>query len=236
MAGLETDAKRLAPPYMAFRTLLTALEILSQGLPSQLDRTVFPTFSGGVQNEVFGGFRFLELVDDQNRPTPRLEQLIATEGEARKALLRSTLSTAYADLLRSLDLSKATEPLLSAKLQELYGVSGSTTKKALRFLLTGLDFVGVPFSPYLGNRKVASNATGRRRRPATKRPLAPTDDVAPPAVSANAQGMSKTVVLASGGTLTVSATLNYFDLSGRDRDFVNRLIDMLQTYPEEDTA
>lgn len=48
-------------------------------------------------------------------------------------------------------------------------------------------------------------------------------DSAPP-------GTSRTVNLASGGTLTISATLDLFSLSPPDRNFVFGLIDELDKY------
>ncbi len=43
-------------------------------------------------------------------------------------------------------------------------------------------------------------------------------------------GTSRTVSLASGGTLTISATLDLFSLSQKDRNFVFTLIDQLEEY------
>jgi hypothetical protein len=46
---------------------------------------------------------------------------------------------------------------------------------------------------------------------------------------------SRTVRLHSGGRVTVTLEGNVFDLSGADRDFVNRLTEMVQSYetPEQ---
>jgi hypothetical protein len=47
---------------------------------------------------------------------------------------------------------------------------------------------------------------------------------------ASPPGTSRTVKLLSGGTLTISATLDLFALSSGDRSFVFKLIDELEDY------
>ena len=41
---------------------------------------------------------------------------------------------------------------------------------------------------------------------------------------------ARMVELESGGTITVSFDFSVFDLSGRDREFVNYLVDMMRDY------
>ena len=41
---------------------------------------------------------------------------------------------------------------------------------------------------------------------------------------------ARSVELQSGGTVTVSFDFSVFDLTGRDREFVNYLVDMLRDY------
>lgn len=43
---------------------------------------------------------------------------------------------------------------------------------------------------------------------------------------------TRTVQLHSGGQVTVTLEGNVFELNGPDRDFVNRLIEMVQSYEE----
>ena len=55
------------PPYIAFKTFLTAIETLQHALPPVLDRSVWHTFSGSLQSHTLGAFKYLELIDDDKR-------------------------------------------------------------------------------------------------------------------------------------------------------------------------
>lgn len=46
---------------------------------------------------------------------------------------------------------------------------------------------------------------------------------------------ARMVELESGGTITVSFDFSVFDLSGRDREFVNYLVDMMRDYEKAKT-
>ena len=41
---------------------------------------------------------------------------------------------------------------------------------------------------------------------------------------------ARSVELQSGGTITVTFDFSVFDLTGRDREFVNNLVDMMRDY------
>jgi hypothetical protein len=47
------------------------------------------------------------------------------------------------------------------------------------------------------------------------------------------QSEVRTVALRSGGTITVELDCRVFDLKGTDRDFVTRLVDLVQSYETE---
>ncbi len=83
------EAGRPVVPYVPFKTFLTALDALEAGLPNQLDRSVWPSYSGAIQGQLLGAFRFLGLMDEGNCPTPALGELVSKRG-ARRELLRAT--------------------------------------------------------------------------------------------------------------------------------------------------
>lgn len=84
---------------------------------------------------------------------------------------------------------------------------------------------------FRGKKTVGTNGAKRRRspKPAPAVPAAP----APPPVRSSNTGTSRSVELKSGGTLTISATLDLFALNAADRKFVFDLIDKLEGYEEE---
>lgn len=206
------EAARLAVPYVPFRTFLAALDALERGIPNQLDRSVWPSYSGAIQGQLLGAFRFLGLMDEGNCPTPALRGL-AAKRESRRELLRALLERHYQPLI-ALDLTRTSPRQLDDAMRQ-YGLSGATHKKAMSFFLKAAQYTGLPLSVLL-KAKTRSAAFGHRR--------------AVPASEPPASAISKTVRLRSGGTLTVAASLDLFTLAAEDRQFVFDLIDRLQNY------
>ncbi len=202
-------------PYVPFKTFLTALDALEAGLPNQLDRSVWPSYSGAIQGQLLGAFRFLGLMDEGNCPTPALADLVSKRG-ARRELLRGLIERHYRTFV-ALDLTRTSPRQLDEALRQ-YGLSGATHKKAFSFFLQAAQFAGMPLSVLL-KAKTRTAAFGRKRA-ATSTAVSETPG-AP---------LSKTVRLRSGGTLTVAASLDLFSLAGEDRKLVFDLIDRLQEY------
>ncbi len=202
-------------PYVPFKTFLTAIDALEAGLPNQLDRSVWPSYSGAIQGQLLGAFRFLGLMDEGNCPTPALADLVSKRG-TRRELLRGLIERHYRTLV-ALDLTRTSPRQLDEALRQ-YGLSGATHKKALSFFLQAAQFAGMPLSVLL-KAKTRTAAFGHKR--------AATAAVVSETLAAP---LSKTVRLRSGGTLTVAASLDLFSLAGEDRKLVFDLIDRLQEY------
>ena len=202
-------------PYVPFKTFLTAIDALEAGLPNQLYRSVWPSYSGAIQGQLLGAFRFLGLMDEGNCPTPALADLVSKRG-TRRELLRGLIERHYRTLV-ALDLTRTSPRQLDEALRQ-YGLSGATHKKALSFFLQAAQFAGMPLSVLL-KAKTRTAAFGHKRA-ATAAVVS----------EAPAAPLSKTVRLRSGGTLTVAASLDLFSLAGEDRKLVFDLIDRLQEY------
>jgi hypothetical protein len=208
------EAGRPVVPYVPFKTFVAALDTLEAGLPNQLDRSVWPSYSGAIQGQLLGAFRFLGLMDESNCPTPALGELVSKRG-ARRELLRGLIERHYRTLV-ALDLTRTSPRQLDEAMRQ-YGLSGATHKKALSFFLQAAQFAGLPLSVLL-RAKTRTAAFGHKRAAAAAVPDAP------------APALSRTVRLRSGGTLTVTASLDLFALGGEDRKLVFDLIDRLQEY------
>jgi hypothetical protein len=200
-------------PYVPFRTFLTALETLERACPNQLDRSVWPSYSGAIQGQLLGAFRFLGLMDESQCPTPALRELVART-DNRRALLRRLLEAKYPGLV-GLDLARSSPKQLDEALRQ-YGLNGTTHKKAVSFFLQAAQYAGLPLSVLLRAR-TRGGGQGKRR------------PAAAPAESAPA--LSKTIELRSGGVLTLTAAVDFFSISPEDRTFVFELIDRIQAYP-----
>lgn len=218
--------------YVAFTTFNNALGQLAQGVPNRVDRSVFPGLSGGVQAQLLAGMRFLGLIDSDGKPQPSLSKVAVADEETRKRELRVVLEDAYADLF-ALDLTKTTPALLGERMGDSYSVSGDTREKAVRFFLSAADYAGVPLSPLFERNKKRSRASSPSATPKRRRRQRASTTTTTPS---RTEGTSKTVTLASGGELILSANIDLFSISAEDREFVFDLIDRMDSYDGGDSS
>jgi hypothetical protein len=231
---MADESKTQAAVYVAFATLNHALDDLAQGMPNVVDRSAFPGLSGGVQNQLLAGMRFLGLIDDAGRPQPALDKVAVSDTDARKAALREILEAKYKEIF-ALDLLKLTPAQLKDCMAESYNVSGDTRDKAVRFFLSAVQFVGLPVSRYLGQAKSASPASPRKRRAPTRtrngsEEVEEEEGEEEENGTPTSKGTGKTIKLKSGHTLTVSTTAGMFDTTEDDRKFLFEIIDKLNAY------
>ena len=227
MADVE---KKPAAVYVSWKTFQNSVDALSKGeLPNIIDKTVFPGMAFSVQNQLFAGMRFLGLIDENNRPTTDLEELTTPVEERRKDKLKHILQQRYADLF-ALNLKKTTPDEMERKMAESYGVGGATKEKAVRFFMGAAEYLGIELSSLLSPPKKGNSGKQpvSRKRGSKKATFTP----ATSGKSSEGTGTSKTVRLQSGGTLTLSATLDLFALNPNDRKFVFDLIDQLDGYQQ----
>jgi hypothetical protein len=226
------DESKRAAAYLPWTTFKNALDQLSQGVPSRIDRSVFPGIAWNVQTQLFAGMKFLGLLSGEDEPTPLLSDLVSGTEEERKLKLKKVIQNSYSELI-AIDLTKATRAHFEEKLGELYSVTGDTRIKASRFFVNAASYTGIPLSAFI-RPSTSGSSNGTKRRAPSPRPRNAVRKNSPPPhdpIDALAPtGTSKTVSLASGGTLTVSATKDFFALNAADRKFFNAIIDQLEAY------
>lgn len=232
---MVTEPKGAAAVYAPWATFKTAIERLSQGVPNQIDRTVFTGMAWSVQSQVLAGLKFLGLTDDKGKPTPALHKIAVKDEGARKEALKGVLTARYGDLV-ALDLTKATLHQLNEQMTASYSVTGETREKAVRFFLSAAEYAGMPLSSYLKPQNGAgtSGPTPRKRRVAA-RPKVTT----PPPTTTNTpstNGTTRTVGLKSGGAITLTVSIDVLRLMKTDREFVFGLIDQLDGYEAENAS
>lgn len=225
----QATQKQRAAAYVPWGTFRNSLNTLSKnGMPNEVNKSVFIGLAGGTQSQLVAAMKFLGLVrEEDDTPTETLKRLVKQDENERKELLKEVFQAAYPDLF-ALNLKRTTPETFLEQLGESYGVSGSTRRKAANFFLRGAEEIGIEVSPYLKKAGKAVRSTSNKRRkkkPRTNTPAAPQES-----------GTSKTVELESGGTLTLSATLDLFSLSSEDRKFVFKLIDELDQYEQEQAS
>jgi hypothetical protein len=222
-----------AAVYVGWSTFKTCIldGLTHGGVPNTINRTVFPGQSGGVQNQLLTGLKFLGLTDEKGKPTRALHDLTVTDESARKQALAEILRASYRDVF-DLDVARTTPKELSDTMVASYNVNGDTREKAVRFFLAAAQYAGIQLSPYLLKAN-GGNGRKRARRARTAEPTPPAG--LPVAATAAApvsptDGSQHTVALASGGTVTVIVSMNPFKLSPEDRTFVFGLVDKLRDY------
>jgi hypothetical protein len=187
-----------------------------------------------LQNQLFTGMKFLGLISADDEPTAVLDDLVKGTENERKEKLKKVIEKRYADLI-AMDLTKATRHHFEEKLGELYGVTGDTRDRAARFFLSAAKYSGIPLSNFIAPTKEVGSHGAKRSRssaPRSRTPKKPTSSASAPIAHSGiaAAGTAKTVSLTSGGTLTISATLDLFSLNAQDRQFVFYIIDQLDQY------
>lgn len=225
--------KRVAP-YLPFATFLGSLDVLAQGVPPKLDRTLWSQ-SGLVQGQIMNAYRFFGLVDDDDASTEYLIKM-AKYADQRPGVLKQLIENQYSDVLDQHDLTKMTLKMLEDEFEKNFAVTGTTKQKSVTFFLKAAKFADMPLSSFL--QAQLRNTSARKKRGPKQRdqqngqPSALTEvEIVPNAIPTGA--ISHSVKLASGGKLTVIITVNPFAMPADDRTFVFSMIDMVQSYEKQ---
>lgn len=228
----EIKDKKPSPAYVPFRTFLNALDTLQHGVPSIIDRTVWPTFSGLYQSQTLGTFRFLGLIDAEGKPTPDLQKLVEDK-DNRQIHLRKVLERSYASLVKK-DLTKMTPASFNAAVEE-YGATGDTHRKVVSFFLQAAKYAGLPLSPYILKQARVAHVPRKRRAQNgdSKGHYVPEIKGIADNGSQQPSGPTKTVQLRKGVTMTISCSADTFSMIAEDRDFVIKILGEIETYEEE---
>lgn len=228
----DKNGKSNTIPYAPYKTFVATLDSFANFLPHRIDASIWPSYSGGMRNQLLNTYKFLGLVNDDGTPTADLKKL-ADEKDNRGVTLREILKRSYVNLLK-LDLSKATPSSLDEELRK-YGVEGDTRRKATAFFLTAAKAAGIPLSPLLTARGgMATTRPKSSSRQKTKNDGPGNQaEVRKSTTSQSEGGQGKTIKLESGITVTLSSSADLFSMTKADRQWVLGLLDMLDQYEEE---
>ena len=231
MATLHQSPKLVAP-YVPFKSFMTALDNLRHGPPLILDRTVWPTFSGGLAGQMLAAFRFLGFINEDYEVTEVLYK--AVDPDQRKEVLREAMRGSYEDIF-GLDLSRATPKQLSDVLSEQYNVMGSTHKKALTFFLHAAKYTDVALSPAISRKSRASSPRKRRNGGNSANPKSdaetPGDGISQPPPPPQ-KGSSRTIKLKGGGSATLAFDVDVWSMTPDDQQFVFEMIRKMTDYEQ----
>lgn len=224
-----------SPPYVPFKTLLSTLEGMENAIPSQLDRSLWPSYSGATQSQILAALRFLHLIDEKGHPSESLHALV--DPSTRKAKLAELLKAAYPDVF-----AKDPQRMSRKQLRDIirsFGISGSTLDRAVAFFIHAASYAGIPLSPRLTAGTRQSRVARKPRSLNTVRPSTgfsrhtPEDSSQKPDSGAN----SVTVKLQSGGSVTLVVDASLVTMSDTEINFVKGLLRLMREYKgEKETA
>jgi hypothetical protein len=161
---LERTRSSGTPPYTSYRTFKTFIEDLHEhGVPSRIDRSVLTRFSGIVGTQLTHALRFLGLIEDDGRPTPRLKELVNAHATGRWAeTLLERLRQEYAPMF-AIDLETATPSHFNEAFRKAFPAADAVVQKCVTFFLYAANDAGLKISGrVLKGRKPRSLAPRRK--------------------------------------------------------------------------
>jgi hypothetical protein len=237
MESTEPRDKAKTPPSMSPVTLTNFVETHRRTLPSRIDRSLMKSVAGSDQAKILGALEFLDLIQSNGTPTPKFEALRqAGEDEAEvKRAWSSTVEGAFPLMFQGFDLTTATQAMIDERSREEFSISGDTVRKAVAFFLALCRYANIPLSSYVKATRVRSGRPPGAPRRTTPRPKPSDTKPKPPEERVRDDngetGETKTISLRSGaGTIKLTVSVGWMDLTGADRDFVLKLIDDLKQY------
>jgi hypothetical protein len=239
-------------PFSTFLELLDRLE--RDGVPHQLNREYLSTFLGETSGaHAMATLRFLGMIDEQERPTGVLRNLVLGD---RQQLLAVIVRERYAPLFGALQVEQANKEELELALQRQYHISGDTLRRARAFFVKAAQFTAIPLSHTI------TEHTRKRTTPPSQAGLPPLVSEAVPepvpeaapiprsipqlvpqrseqTMTASPEEPSgtttqtedvKVLKLRSAGTVTLILAVPLFEVDKRDRAFIFDLVDLLMRY------
>ena len=143
--------KILYPPYVSYSFFTSFINGLREnGIPMRIDRSIMPKASGSMVSGILGALRYLNLTDENSKPTSMMKDLVEASDEDRKPLLKKMLEDGYQFLFTDpgLDLSRATGQQV-AELFRKQNITGSTVSKSIAFFLAAAKTAGITVSSHV---------------------------------------------------------------------------------------
>jgi hypothetical protein len=223
---------------MSFQTFWHFIEELaSKPLPPQVDRSLMGSKSGTDQNNLTAALTAFDLIGAGGVVKPALRQLVEADADARKPILAALVRHYYpAPITVSED--HGTEQQLHEAFQESFNMSGGETRrKSVTFFLHAARTAGVPLSANFPQTRSGSGAPGASRPKKTgarKKTNSGSGGVAGKKDEAGSEEQYQlSVNLQTGGTMSLTVSVNPLTLRGQDRTFFYEVVDKLTDYQAE---
>jgi hypothetical protein len=233
MLDMDSTEKRPVPPYLSFTTLGNFIEGLGESMPTRIDKSLMKSMSGASQSALISALDYFGLREGE-RPSAALSALATAKGPARSALWKEHIQNSYPFLFKDgFNLKRATQGELDERFREA-GVSGETIRKCVAFFMAAAQVAGVEVSPHFKTvrarapRGKSGGGGGSRTKRAKREEKAaiippPSDNV----------GSTKSILFRSGGSATLSVSVDVVNLSPADRKALFAWIDAMSEYENE---
>lgn len=142
------------PPYTPYTTWLELIGWLRKGLPDRIDDSYlqYLRINQAMRSTVYTTLRFLQLVDEEDRPNDALAALVGSKGEEHRERLREIVNRSYKPILQNIRLKSATPDQLRDKFRER-GANGDVVRKCFSFFVAIADDAGLDLSPHIPRRR-----------------------------------------------------------------------------------
>lgn len=185
----DSSTKVNPPAYVSFGAFVSFINKLREtGVPSRIDRSLLGNQSGSLISALLAALRSFDLVDEAQRPTQMMRDLVVAPDEQRKGVYKQLFEQGYGALLADQDfhLETATTAQLAQKFREL-GMGGSTIAKCIGFFLNLAKAADVKVSPHL-KAPAAPRPMGRKTQKTSAKKDVETDADATAAAEPSAEG------------------------------------------------
>jgi hypothetical protein len=220
------------PPYMAFATFWSFVGFLAERpLPPRIDRSIMGGRSGTDQANLLATLKSFGLINSEHKVEQPLIDLATKDEGRRRERLADLVRQFYPGPVRVSE-DNGTEGQLNEAFRDDYGLTAAETRrKCVTFFLHALREAALPVSANFPQTRAGSGGPGVPRAKsagrASSRPKT-NPQTLPPAKTG--KGDTYSVTLDSGGTVSVEVSVNLFELSTDDREFVIKLVDALKGY------
>ena len=161
------ERSKNCPPYIPYKTFESFVSMLRQSLPARIDPGYLSDkVSANTGAQLLYAMTFLNLIDGNNRPTPRLKLLVLATGEHRKALMRQMADDGYCFVWKGdLNTQNLTYSDLENNFLNTYKMERDNCRKCINFFIDFCEDAGIPLSPeFISKSQNLFNNSGKKHQ------------------------------------------------------------------------
>ncbi|HZN13366.1 MAG TPA: DUF5343 domain-containing protein [Acidimicrobiales bacterium] len=222
------------PPYIAWRTITDLIErMVQEEPPARIDKSYLDSYSGGYQTQVIAALNVLGMREEDGSVTDLLQALVEADEELRKKMVGELVRSIYGSVL-ALGINATQQQMLDAF--KALGVNpGDTMRKVIAFFLNAAKFSGITVSRHWRVPRVPPSTRAKKATPVGTEEPDENLGAKPHEPQAGSTGKPnvRIIELRSGGTVSVTVSVDLFSLSTDDEKFVMGLIKSMRLYEDQ---